>query len=64
MTLSVLAYSLFTSLNYFAQPPWHLAVFRFIAAHVAGVAARLDAKRTIFSGKWYYSRPPATGDNS
>lgn len=32
MTLSVLAYSLFTGLNYFAHEPWHLALFRFIAA--------------------------------
>lgn len=32
MTLSVLAYSLFTGLAYFAQQPWHLGVLRFIAA--------------------------------
>ena len=32
MTLSVLAYSLFTGLNYVAEAPWQLALFRFIAA--------------------------------
>ena len=32
MTLSILAYSLFTGLAYFAQLPWHLGAFRFIAA--------------------------------
>src|SRR5438552_12746965 len=32
MTMSILAYSLFTGLAYFAQQPWHLGMFRFIAA--------------------------------
>jgi MFS family permease len=32
MTLSILCYSLFTGLGYFAQAPWHLGAFRFIAA--------------------------------
>ncbi len=32
MTLSILAYSLFTGLAYFAQEPWHLGAFRFLAA--------------------------------
>lgn len=32
MTLSILCYSAFTGLGYFAQVPWHLAAFRFIAA--------------------------------
>jgi MFS family permease len=32
MTLSILAYSVFTGLTYFAQEPWHLGAFRFIAA--------------------------------
>lgn len=32
MTASILAYSLFTGLCYFAAEPWHLAVLRFIAA--------------------------------
>lgn len=32
MTLSILCYSLFTGLSYFATEPWHLGVFRFIAA--------------------------------
>jgi MFS family permease len=32
MTMSILCYSLFTGLAYFAQQPWHLGAFRFIAA--------------------------------
>ncbi|HLQ37526.1 MAG TPA: MFS transporter [Planctomycetota bacterium] len=32
MALSILAYSLFTGSGYFASAPWHLAVFRFVAA--------------------------------
>lgn len=32
MTMSILAYSIFTGLAYFAQEPWHLGLFRFIAA--------------------------------
>ena len=32
MTLSILTYSLFTGLSYFAQQPWHLGAFRLIAA--------------------------------
>ena len=32
MTFSVLCYSLFTALTYFAQVPWHLAATRFLAA--------------------------------
>jgi MFS transporter, SHS family, sialic acid transporter len=32
MTLSILAYSLFTGLIYFAEAPWHIAVLRFLAA--------------------------------
>lgn len=32
MTMSILAYSLFTGLAYFAREPWHLGAFRFIAA--------------------------------
>src|SRR5690606_37368599 len=32
MSLAILCYSVFTGLVYFAQEPWHLAVFRFIAA--------------------------------
>ena len=32
MALSILVYSLFTGLGYFAQEPWHLGVFRFTAA--------------------------------
>ena len=32
MTMSILCYSLFTGLAYFAHQPWHLGAFRFIAA--------------------------------
>lgn len=32
MTASILCYSLFTALCYFATEPWHLAVMRFVAA--------------------------------
>ena len=32
LSLSILAYSLFTGLTYFAQTPWHLAGMRFVAA--------------------------------
>lgn len=32
MSLSILTYSLFTGLSYFATEPWHLSFFRFIAA--------------------------------
>jgi MFS family permease len=32
MSLSILCYSVFTGLVYFAQHPWHLAAFRFLAA--------------------------------
>src|SRR5881409_353743 len=32
MTMSILCYSLFTGLAYFAQHPWHLGAFRFTTA--------------------------------
>jgi MFS family permease len=32
MTLSILCYSLFAGLSYFAQTPWHLGVLRFLGA--------------------------------
>src|SRR4030095_5699320 len=32
LSASILTYSLFTGFSYFAQEPWHLGVFRFIAA--------------------------------
>lgn len=60
MTLSVLAYSLFTGLNYFAHEPWHLALFRFVAAlgmggeWSLGVALVMEAwpndKRPLMAG--------------
>ncbi len=36
MALSILCYSLFTGLVYFAQEPWHLLVTRFVAAFGMG----------------------------
>ena len=36
MTLSILTYSIFTGLCYFAQEPWHLGALRFIAAFGMG----------------------------
>lgn len=60
MILSVLAYSIFTGLNYFAQTPMHLAGFRFIAAlgmggeWSLGVALVMEAwprdKRPLMAG--------------
>lgn len=32
MSISILTYSIFTALGYFAQEPWHLGFFRFLAA--------------------------------
>ncbi|HBP54534.1 MAG TPA: MFS transporter, partial [Verrucomicrobiales bacterium] len=32
MSASILTYSIFTGLGFFAQEPWHLALFRFLAA--------------------------------
>jgi SHS family sialic acid transporter-like MFS transporter len=32
LTFSILVYSVFTGLTYFAQTPWHLAIMRFVAA--------------------------------
>jgi SHS family sialic acid transporter-like MFS transporter len=32
MSLSILTYSMFTGMGYFAQEPWHLGAFRFLAA--------------------------------
>jgi MFS family permease len=36
MTLSILTYSIFTGLCYFAQAPWHLGALRFVAAFGMG----------------------------
>lgn len=32
MSLSILVYSVFTGISYFANAPWHLAAYRFVAA--------------------------------
>src|SRR5207249_381403 len=36
MTLSILTYSVFTGLCYFAREPWHLGALRFVAAFGMG----------------------------
>ncbi len=60
MTWSILCYSLFTGLCYFASEPWHLAGFRFLAAlgmggeWALGVALLMEtwpeAKRPLMAG--------------
>jgi MFS family permease len=60
MTLSILTYSIFTGLCFFAQQPWHLGLLRFIAAFgmggewSLGVALVMEAwpasKRALLAG--------------
>src|SRR2546421_5662823 len=60
MTLSILTYSIFTGLCFFAQAPWHLGALRFIAAFgmggewSLGVALVMEAwprdKRPLLAG--------------
>jgi len=60
MTLSILTYSIFTGLCFFAQQPWHLGILRFIAAFgmggewSLGVALVMEAwpsrKRALLAG--------------
>jgi MFS family permease len=60
MTLSILTYSIFTGLCFFAQQPWHLGMLRFIAAFgmggewSLGVALVMEAwpssKRALLAG--------------
>jgi MFS family permease len=60
MSLTILAYSVFTGLCYFAKQPWHLGVFRFLAAFgmggewSLGVALVMEAwprdKRPLLAG--------------
>jgi MFS transporter, SHS family, sialic acid transporter len=60
MTLSILTYSIFTGLCFFAQEPWHLGALRFIAAFgmggewSLGVALVMEAwppgKRALLAG--------------
>jgi MFS family permease len=60
MTLSILTYSIFTGLCFFAQVPWHLGTLRFIAAFgmggewSLGVALVMEAwpsgKRALLAG--------------
>jgi MFS family permease len=60
MTLSILTYSIFTGLCFFAQKPWHLGALRFVAAFgmggewSLGVALVMEAwppgKRALLAG--------------
>jgi MFS family permease len=60
MSLTILAYSLFTGMCYFAKEPWHLGLFRFLAAFgmggewSLGVALVMEAwprdKRPLLAG--------------
>jgi len=60
MTLSILTYSVFTGLCFFAQQPWHLGALRFVAAFgmggewSLGVALVMEAwprdKRPLLAG--------------
>lgn len=47
MTLSILAYLLFTGVAYFARQPWHLGLFRFIAVLGMGGGWSLGADGQI-----------------
>ena len=60
MSLTILAYSVFTGMCYFAKEPWHLGLFRFLAAFgmggewSLGVALVMEAwprdKRPLLAG--------------
>jgi len=56
LVLSVLAYSLFTGLNYFAQEPWHLAVCRFIAA--LGMGGEWSLGVALVMETWPHDKRP------
>jgi MFS family permease len=50
MTLSILTYSIFTGLCYFAQAPWHLGALRFVAAFGMGGEWSLGVALVMESG--------------
>lgn len=54
LSLSILTYSLFTGFGYFAQEPWHLGFFRFIAALGMGGEWALGVALVMecWPGKW------------
>ena len=56
MTFSILAYSLFTGLAYFAQHPWHLGMFRFIAA--LGMGGEWSLGVALVMESWPHSKRP------
>lgn len=57
MALSILTYSLFTGLAYFAREPWHLAGFRFIAA--LGMGGEWSLGVALVMEVWPRERRPA-----
>jgi len=56
MTWSVLAYSLFTGLNYFARQPGELAVFRFLSA--LGMGGEWSLGVALVMEAWPENRRP------
>lgn len=56
MTLSILAYSVFTGLAYFAGQPWHLAAFRFIGA--LGMGGEWSLGVALVMESWPASKRP------
>src|SRR5258708_29880337 len=49
LTYSILTYSIFTGLAYFARVPWHLGALRFIAALGDRKSTRLNSSHQIIS---------------
>ena len=56
LVLSILAYSLFTGLNYFAHAPWQLALFRFIAA--LGMGGEWSLGVALVMEAWPHDKRP------
>ena len=56
MSTSILCYSLFTGLAYFAQAPWHLGAFRFIAA--LGMGGEWSLGVALVMESWPANRHP------
>jgi MFS family permease len=56
MILSILAYSVFTGCCYFAQAPWHLGMFRFLAA--VGMGGEWSLGVALVMESWPEHRRP------
>lgn len=56
MILSILAYSLFTGCCYFARVPWHLGLFRFLAA--VGMGGEWSLGVALVMESWPENRRP------